>query len=127
MYRVELEGSRHSGESRNPADYPFMQVPLTPIAFVDHLDFSRSPPSHDRLLPCQGPTSPTLWIPAFAGMTGGLAARSLKGCLHDPSGFLVSPNGSIDLDASKHELPTRRARPRLDFVQRSLLNLRALE
>ena len=80
-------------------DYPFKRVPPTPLTFLDHLDFPRLPPSLDRLLPC-----------------GGLGARSSNGCLHDISGFLVSPGGSVDCHASKYELGIRRARLKPAFV-----------
>ena len=71
MYKVELRsGLVIPAFAGIQLDYPFIQVTPTPITFLDHLDSPCSAPSLDRLLPCEGLTSPTLWIPAFAGMTG---------------------------------------------------------
>ena len=71
MYKVQLsERPVIPAKAGIQPDYPFIQVPPTPLTLLDHLDFPRSPPSIDRLLPCEGATPPTLWIPAFAGMTG---------------------------------------------------------
>ena len=68
MYKVELGGTRHSGppQAENPAGLTLLTGSTTPIVFLGHLGFLRSLPSLDRLLPCEE----SLWIPAFAGMTG---------------------------------------------------------
>ena len=63
---VGLRGARHSGESRNPADYPFIQAPQP------QLPFTIIPPFHA----CLHPT---------------LAFSRAKGRIHQSSGFRPSP------------------------------------